>query len=104
MNEDLTRLRKLSAESQDEGCPATRDKLMLRFLSELSTVVGSEVVGALDDGRLRSAYYHWSEAVIAGADEAQRISWLSTAVYFSVTPYVEVVAEELPENVVQFRR
>jgi hypothetical protein len=104
MNANLVRLRKSAAHGGDTGSPDERDRLISGFLEELQSVICAEVIDRSTDAQLRSWYVKWANALLAGATEDQRATWMSEGVIVFMTAYKPAEMEEAPSNVVRMAR
>lgn len=97
MNQNLARLRVMSAESGDLGSAAARDVSIQTFLNELGNVVCEQVIDLLPDSKLRSLYVSWTKQL--GLDELSRRTWIAEGVIISPAAAGRVINPPTTENV-----
>lgn len=97
MNQNLARLRVMSAEIGDLGSAAARDVTIQTFLNELGNVVCEQVIDLLPDSKLRSLYVSWTKQL--GLDELSRRAWIAEGVIISPAAAGRVINPPTSENV-----
>ncbi len=95
----LARLRLLARQAGDTGSPDSLEKVISRFVEDVSLSIHPRLLKTLEDAEIRAIYRKWSQHVLAGCQREDLLDWLALS---PINPFREPTARtpEDPENTV----